>query len=154
MVFFYYYFIYLINSRQSFYVHKANPCCLRYRRWWRWRKRWEWRRYKILFEYVSNLDLIIFLFLFCLQCSFEKLVTEKKSIRGITSKVKSTKKDQWYTRWCEYVLGSRNIQFIETFCTPTTEYHFWFIEIHVQAFNCRLVERKWKHSSWIHSVAA
>jgi len=31
-VFFYSYFIYLINSRQSFYVHKANPCCLRYRR--------------------------------------------------------------------------------------------------------------------------
>ena len=77
MVFLNYYFIYLINSRQSFYVHKANPCCLRYRRW----KRWEWRRYKILFEYVSNLDLIIFLFLFCLQCSFEKLVTEKKSMR-------------------------------------------------------------------------
>ena len=30
--FLYYCFIFLVNSRQSFYVHKANPCCLRYRR--------------------------------------------------------------------------------------------------------------------------
>ena len=62
-------------------------------------------------------DLKRFIFLYvCLHHSCEKLVSERNSSAALLRKLKERRKTS--------DLGSQNIHFIETFCTPTTEYHF------------------------------